>query len=295
MEDNKPQKNRLFIKVTRDTLPRVTEKYPFIYLEHGRMEIDDSSIKWIDSQKNCIRLPVSTISCILLGPGTSVTHESVKIASASNCNICWVGEDSLLFYAAGISPTSNTRNLQRQALLSSDPILSLQVAKAMFSQRFPKVDIEKKDLQTLMAMEGLRVRDLYIQKAQEYGVGWKGRSFTPGKFELSDLVNKILTATNAALYGILASVIHSLGYSPHLGFIHSGSPLPFVYDLADLYKKDLCIDLAFLLASKLAGEYNKYIVSEAFRERVIKINLLKLAVDDINKLLGEGCDRRYRK
>ncbi|MDO6804852.1 CRISPR-associated endonuclease Cas1, partial [Wenyingzhuangia sp. 1_MG-2023] len=130
------------------------------------------------------------------------------------------------------------------------------------------------------------VRALYQQKAEQYGVGWKGRQFTPGKFEFSDLTNQILTATNAALYGILSSVVHAMGYSPHIGFIHSGSPLPFVYDLADLYKEPLCIDLAFFLSREMAGRYDKHKVSDEFRKRVIKMKLLDQASNDINELMG---------
>lgn len=286
---------RLFIRITRETLPRVVDRYPFLYLERGRLEIDDSSIKWIDAEGACIRLPVATLNCLLLGPGTTVTHEAVKVASAANCHVCWVGEDSLLFYAASTIPTSNTRNLQRQALLSADPRLSLAVAKAMFSKRFPKEDISAKTLQELMGMEGYRVRNLYLAKAEEYGVGWKGRAFVPGKFELSDLTNRIITSMNAALYGLLSSVVHSLGYSPHLGFIHAGSPLPFIYDLADLYKGEFCVDLAFSLTRSLAGQYNKYAVAEAFRERILERDLLACAVSDLEHLLGEKSARRYSK
>ena len=286
---------RLFIQITRDTLPRVTDKYPFLYLERGRLEVDDSSIKWLDAQGGCVHLPVATISSLLLGPGTSITHEAVKVAAAANCSLCWVGEDSLLFYAAGITPTSHTRNMQRQAALSANPELALEVARAMFSRRFPGVDISRKTLAELMGMEGLRVRDFYIETAKKYGVGWKGRSFVPGKFELSDLANKILTSTNAALYGIVASVIHSLGYSPHLGFVHSGSPLPFVYDIADLYKGELCVDLAFSLCRELAGMYDKYAVATAFRERVINLAVLERIVKDIDVLIGEKSARRYSK
>ena len=94
-------------------------------------------------------------------------------------------------------------------------------------------------------MEGFRVNRLYDEMAQKYKVGWKGRSYKPGKFELSDITNKILTSTNTALYGVLTSAIHSMGYSPHIGFIHSGSPLPFVYDMADLYKDAFCIHSPF--------------------------------------------------
>lgn len=156
----------------------------------------------------------------------------------------------------------------------------------MFAYRFPDLDLTGKSLKEMMGMEGLRVRRLYQQKAEQYGVGWRGRNFVPGKFELADTTNQILTSSNAALYGILCSAVHALGYSPHIGFIHSGSPLPFIYDLADLYKERLCIDLAFSLTRELAGIYNKHLVSERFRQRVIAEGLLDRVVRDISNLFG---------
>ncbi|MFP7754088.1 type I-E CRISPR-associated endonuclease Cas1e [Thermodesulfobacteriota bacterium B35] len=282
------EKTRLFVKVTRASLPQVRDKYPFVYLERGRLEIDDSSLKWIDAEANVVRLPVATINTLLLGPGTSVTHEAVKTAAAANCSICWVGEDSLLFYAAGIVPTASSRNFQRQVLLAASKTKALAVARRMFARRFPEAELEGKTLKEMMGMEGYRVRALYEQKAQEYGVGWKGRRFTPGKFAMGDVTNQVLTAANAALYGILCSAIHSLGYSPHIGFIHSGSPLPFVYDMADLYKEYLCIDLAFNLTREMAGRYNKHTVSRAFRERVIAMDLMVQIPRDITEMLGNS-------
>ncbi len=285
---------RLFVKVTRDSLPQVKDKYPFLYLERGRLEIDDSSVKWIDSENNVVPLPVATLNALLLGPGTTVTHDAIKTAVAANCAVCWVGEDSLLFYAAGFLPTADTRNLKQQIELSADPEKSLEVARRMYARRFPDAELAGKALKEMMGMEGHRVRSLYQQKAEEYQVGWKGRSFTPGKFDLSDITNQVLTAANAALYGILCSAVHSMGYSPHIGFIHSGSPLPFVYDLADLYKETLCIDLAFALTRDMAGRYDKHKVSAAFRQRVIDMDLLAKLADDIPDVLGVSHARRRR-
>jgi len=286
------EQKRLFVKVTRKSLPQVKDKYPFLYLERGRLEIDDSSVKWIDSEAHVVRLPVATINTLLLGPGTSITHEAVKTAAAANCSICWVGEDSLLFYAAGFTPTATTRNLKKQILLAADKNDSLEVARRMFAYRFPNADLEGKTLSEMMGMEGHRVRALYEQKAEEYSVGWKGRRFIPGKFKLGDVTNQVLTSSNAALYGILCSAIHSLGYSTHIGFIHSGSPLPFVYDMADLYKEHLCIDLAFSLTRVMAGRYRKHMVAKGFRERVLEMNLLLQIPKDIDRVLGvchAGC------
>lgn len=283
---------RLLIKVTRDTLPQVSSKYPFIYLERGRLEIDDSSVKWIDCDNNVVRLPIATLNCLLLGPGTAITHEAVKVIAAANCSVCWVGEDGLMFYAVGQTATANTRNFKKQMLLSADSQKSVEVARRMYARRFPKAELAGKTLQEMMGMEGYRVREMYHQKAQHYKIGWKGRTYIPGKFELGDMTNQILTAANAALYGIISSAVHSMGYSPHIGFIHSGSPLPFVYDLADLYKEHLCIDLAFALTLEMAGQYNKHKVSESFRKRVIAMDLLAVIGPDIEEMLGGKNARR---
>ena len=278
---------RLFVKVTRNTLPQIKDKYPFIYLERGRLEIDDSSLKWLDSEGHIVRIPVAMINTILLGPGTSLTHEAVKTAAAANCAICWVGEDSLLFYAAGFLPTATTRNLKTQLALASNKRTSLNVARKMFKKRFPDADLDGKPLKVMMAMEGHRVKAMYAEKATTYGVGWKGRQFTPGKFQLSDMTNKIMTAANAALYGILCSAVHAMGYSPHIGFIHSGSPMPFIYDMADLYKEQLTIDLAFKMTREMAGSYDKHMMADAFRKRVIEIDLLACISKDIKMLFEE--------
>jgi CRISPR-associated protein Cas1 len=201
--------------------------------------------------------------------------------AAANSTICWVGEDSLLFYAVGQSPTANTRNFRAQMEIAADEKKSLAVARHMFARRFPTVDVAGKSLKELMGMEGYRVKELYEQKAKTYGVGWKGRVYVPGKFELGDLTNKILTSMNAALYGLLTSAIYSMGYSPHIGFIHSGSPLPFVYDMADIYKESICIDLAFSLTATMGGMYNRHKVADSFKKRIIEQKILEQIADDV--------------
>ena len=173
-------------------------------------------------------------------------------------------------------------------VLASDKKKALKVARRMFTFRFPQADLDGKSLNEMRGMEGQRVRQTYEKCALQYKVGWKGRSFTPGRFEFSDITNQILTAANTALYGIISSAVYALGYSPHIGFIHSGSPLPFVYDIADLYKEGLCIDLAFALTLALAGQYDKNKVLSEFRKRVIEMRLLEKIADYVESVLTEG-------
>ncbi len=176
---------RIILKTTLADLPKIRERYPFLYLEHGRIEIDDSSIKWISAEDGVIRIPAATVMTLLLGPGTSVTHEAMKVLAALNTTVCWVGEDSLMFYAVGQTPTSDTRNLKHQLELAADPEKSLGIARKMFLCRFPEAKVRGKSLKELMVMEGGRGRELYETLARKYPVLWQGRSARTDRENLS--------------------------------------------------------------------------------------------------------------
>jgi len=285
--------NRLFVKVTRKNLPFLRDRHPFVYLERGRLEIDDSSVKWVDNQKNIVRLPIAMLCVLMLGPGISITHEAVKIIAAANCLLSWVGEDSLFYYATGLSPNHDTVNMLRQINRARDDKTAVAVARRMFSYRFPGVDLQDKTLPQLRGMEGYRVKQRYAQLAKQYGVSWHGRSFTPGQFSQSDVTNKILTVANSILYGLLLAFVHAMGYTPYVGFIHSGCPLPFVYDIADLYKDHLCVDLAFSLTQEMADGYKRRVVFSHFRERIVAGDILRKIPRDIETILyGESNGNR---
>ena len=280
---------KVIFKLSRDFFPQSKDRYPLLYFEHGRIEVDDSSVKWVGANRDIYAIPVATIATILLGPGTTVTHEAVKAISSSNTTICWVGDDSLRFYASGLTPTADTRNLLRQIRFATDPETRLTVAKRLFSERFPNESLDGKSLQTLMGMEGVRVRALYASKAEEYGVPWNGRRYIPGKIEVSDKVNRYLTHANSLLYAVITSSVIAHGYDPRIGFIHSGSPLPFIYDLSDLYKEPLTIDLAFALASKEEKITNARLVEE-FTKRAVDLDLLLKLSQDLETIFKDlGC------
>ncbi len=278
--------NRLLIKVDKEYLPQIKDRYPFLYLERGRLEVDDSSVKWIDSEGRVIPLPIATIQSLLLGPGTSITHEAVKVLAMTNCMVSWVGEDSLLYYAVGQTPTQNTRNLVKQLSLYSDPKKRQTVAQKMFAYRFPSEMISHKSIKELMGMEGIRVKNLYYELASKYDVMWRGRSYKPGELQLSDITNKCITVCNTALYSLITACVNSMGLSPKIGFIHSGSPLPFVYDIADLYKAHFSFDLAFSMTKEMAGVYLAERLRTAFVQRIIEEKLLEKIPKDITNILG---------
>jgi CRISPR-associated protein Cas1 len=279
------ERNRLFAKHGKGLLPQQRSRFPFLYLEHGRLEVDDSSLQWIGVDGAAVRIPAATVTSLLLGPGSTVTHAAVRVAASVNCVLSWVGDDSTIFYAHGHTSTSDSRNMRQQLLLASDPDSHIRVCRNMFSHRFSSDAVESKSLDELRGMEGVRVRNTYAKFADYYGVTWGGRLIKTGNISQSDMTNRLLTIANSYLYGIVTSSIYGLGFSPHIGFIHTGSPLPFVYDIADLYKEKQCIDLAFGMTSQLLGKYNKLLFLNAFIQRAIESNLLTSLSNDLMTLM----------
>jgi CRISPR-associated protein Cas1 len=273
---------RLFPKIGRDCLPQLKERHPFLYLEHGKLAVCDGGLEWRAAEEAAVNLPVAVIACLLLGPGVSVSHEAVKVLASVNCALAWVGEDSLHFYAYGLSPTANTRNLARQAGLAHHPDKSLAVARRLLARRFPDLEVAGKTLAELRGLEGRRQREIYLQKARQYGRDWPGRLFRPTEWAAGDLLNPALNLCHALLYALVNSAVLAMGYSPHLGFIHSGGPLPFTYDVADLYKNDLCLDLALAQVDV----YDRRRLIDLFRVKVGEQRLLPRLGPDIKHILA---------
>ena len=235
----------IFEQPPLETLTPAKDRWTPIYLEHGRLEVDDSSAKWIGADGLVYRLPIATISTILLGPGTTVTHASIKACADSNTPVCWIGEEGMRFYAIGIRPNHDNERPRHHATLWADKKKRTDIARRMFMARFPGIDVQTKTIDELRGMEGMRVRMLYTDLGCQYGVTWKGRDYNPSNWYLSDNVNKALSAANASLYAICAAVCCSLGYIPSLGFVHAAGTLPFIYDVADLYKHCTSFPAAF--------------------------------------------------
>lgn len=235
----------IFEKPPLEALSLAKDRWTPLYLEHGRLEVDDSSIKWIGGDGFIFRIPVATISALLLGPGTTVTHAAIKACADSNTPICWTGEDSMRFYASGITPTHDNQNSKKHALAWSDKKKRTLIARKMFKMRFPDIDVSDRGINELRGMEGIRIRSLYTKLGLQYGVTWKGRNYNTQCWDLADNINKAISTANASLYALTSSVICSMGFLQQLGFIHEGGSLPFVYDIADLYKAEISLPAAF--------------------------------------------------
>ena len=265
-------------------LPKLRDSLSYIYLEHGRLEQEAKSVAFIDKDRGVTPIPAASLGVMLLGPGTTVTHAAVKALADNGCSIMWTGEDGTRLYAQGTGETRKAYRLLRQAELATDEGKRLAVVRRMYEIRFTEPLDPGLTLEQIRGMEGARVRKAYAEAAEEFNVEWKGRRYDRQSWGKADLINQALSTANALLNGLCHAAIVSGGYSPALGFIHTGKQLSFVYDVADLYKAEITIPVAFWTASLDARDLYKRVrlgCREAFKSQ----RLLDRVLPDIDQLL----------
>lgn len=276
-------------KTTLHDLPRFDDKLTYVYIEHAVVEQQDHAIAAHRADGTTLLIPVAALAVLLLGPGTTLTHAAVKALAENNCQVNWVGEHGVRFYAHGLGGARSSKNLLRQAFLCTNEVARLQVVVRMYCMRFSEMPAEGTTLQQLRGKEGIRVRQAYANAAKEYGVQWAGRNYDRGRWDGGDPVNRALSAANACLYGLCHAAILSGGYSPALGFIHTGKQLSFVYDVADLYKADYTIPIAFQIAAAGSDSIERRI-RRACRDAFRQSKLTQRILPDIAKAFDVSPD-----
>ena len=269
-------------------LPRFRDRWSYLYVEMGRLDVDADGLVFHQGD-SYIPVPIDQLSVVMLGPGSTVTHAAVKSLSRSNCLLAWVGQDGVRLYAASTGGTYSARRLIHQARLASDETKRLEVAARMYRFRFGEEIPAVISLESIRGMEGIRVRRAYAEASEKYGVPWQGRRYDQDDWTKGDSVNRALSAANACLYGICHAAILSAGYSPGLGFIHTGKLLSFVYDVADLYKTDLTVPVAFRITADKPPDLERYVRMEC-RKTFHEFKLMERLLPDIAEVLSVSDD-----
>ena len=272
------------------SLPKIRDSLTFIYVEHCMIEQDNLAIVKIDKDGRT-PIPIAAFTVLMLGPGTSVTHAAIANIAACGCMAVWCGENDFNFYAYGKGETKSGRNLLQQVEVYSDPDLHLKCVRKMYMMRFPQMPSDNLTVAQLRGLEGSRVKTAYKNMASRTGITWTGREYKSADWDDSTPLNKALSMANAMLYAVCYSVIISLGYSPGIGFIHTGKAEAFVYDIADLYKVETTIPAAFEAVKAYTGEEDlQKCVRRRCRLYFHNSRLLKRIPEDIMSLLFFSAD-----
>ena len=266
-------------------LPQIRDRMTFLYLEHCTLNRQDGAIT-VTEERGCVHVPAASISALLLGPGTRITHRGMELIGDSGVTVVWVGENGVRYYASGRPLTHRAGLLMWQAALVSNMRSHLSVARKMYQMRFPEDDVSGLTMQQLRGREGARVRRIYRQASEKWNIPWNGRQYDPEDYAAGDPVNQALSAGHACLYGLAHAVIAALGCSPGLGFVHVGHECSFVYDVADLYKAETTIPIAFEIAAQNAPDIGAA-VRRRMRDEMMRLHLLERMTKDIQFLLNE--------
>jgi CRISPR-associated protein Cas1 len=246
----------------------IKDRSSLLFLEKGQLDVIDNAFVLVDKNGVRIQIPIGSTCCLLLEPGTRVSHAAVVLAARVGCLLIWVGEGGVRLYAAGQPGGARADRLLYQAKLALDDDLRLKVVRKMFQLRFREDAPERRSINQLRGVEAGRVKEMYRIFASKYGVPWKGRNYDIKDWGAGDLINRCLSAATSCLYGVTEAAILAAGYAPAIGFLHSGKPLSFVYDIADIIKFDTVVPVAFDVArsgSKAADREVRHRCRDAFR------------------------------
>lgn len=263
------------------------ERTSIVFLERGHLDVLDGAFVLVD--KNGIRthIPLGSVACLMLEPGIRVSHAAVALAARVGCLLVWIGEAGVRLYAAGQPGGARAERLLYQANLAGDPSARLKVVRRMFALRFGQEPPERRSVDQLRGIEGSRVREMYKLLAQKYRVAWKGRRYDPHDWGRADIANRCLSAATSCLYGITEAAVLAAGYSPAIGFVHSGRPLSFVYDMADIFKFETVVPVAFRVAKRPGAQWERE-VRLGCRDMFRQTKLLKRIIPTIGQVLAAG-------
>lgn len=265
----------------------IKDRTSIVFIEYGRLDVLDGAFVVVDKNGVRTHIPVGSVCCLMLEPGTRVSHAAVVLAARVGCLLTWVGEGGVRLYSAGQPGGARADRLLYQAKLALDDTARLKVVRKMYELRFQEKPPEKRSVDQLRGIEGARVRSMYQLLAKQYRVQWKNRNYDHTEWGSGDVPNRCLSAATACLYGICESAILAAGYAPAVGFIHTGKPQSFVYDIADVFKFETVVPVAFRVAGR--GTYNpERDVRLACRDAFRQAKLLKRIIPTIEQILAAG-------
>lgn len=263
------------------------DRISVLFVEKGNLDVLDGAFVVVD--KNAVRthIPVGGVACLMLEPGTRISHMAVMLASRVGCLLVWVGEAGVRLYASGQPGGARADRLLFQAKLALDDEARLKVVRKMYALRFKEEPPERRSVDQLRGIEGVRVRKMYELLARQYKVQWKFRNYDYNEWESGDIPNRCLSSATACLYGICEAAILAAGYAPAVGFIHTGKPQSFVYDIADIFKFETVVPAAFRIAARIPANPERE-VRLACREIFRQTKLLQRIIPTIEEVLAAG-------
>lgn len=268
-------KGRLGLETAR--IPQV-DRHGLVWLERGRLIATDGTVSFKtagfeDLPAGTYGIPHQTVSFILLGPGSMLSHDAARILARHQTGLAMIGQGGVRLYASLPPQPDQSARARAQARVWADPQQRIGVARRMYAWRLGEV-LPEDDITVLRGIEGARVKATYKLLASQYGISWNGRRYDRAAPQAADDANQAINHASTAVLAIAELAVAISGTIPQLGFIHEDSGSAFALDVADLYRDTVTVPVAFAAAKE--------------RQRSGRD-------EPIERLVRKACGRRFRQ
>lgn len=224
------------------------DRLGLVWLDRGQLKVEDGALRFVTAggvlEAGDYQVPHQSVSAVLLGPGSSVTHDALRLLARHGCALCAIGEGGVRLYTAPPIGPDTSALARRQVELWSVQETRMEVARRMYALRFGQI-VRTRDIDVLRGMEGARIKRAYALAAERFGVPWQGRAYDRARPEAADLANQALNHAAVTVQAAAAIAVSATGTIPQLGFVHEDSGQSFVLDIADIRRHDVVLDIAF--------------------------------------------------
>lgn len=290
-------KGRLGLETAR--VPHA-DRHGLMWLERGRLAVESGNLVFTTAgteelDAGAYEIPFQQVSCLLLGPGTVISHDALRILARQQTGVLAVGSEGVRLYAASMPFGPDRAALaRRHALLWSDEDSRVDIARDMYAKRMGgELPSYARDINSLRGIEGKRMKSVYQRLSEQYQVEWKGRNYDRHDPEGDDSINKAINHAATAMYAAARIAVASTGAIPQLGFIHEASGHSFALDIADLFRSSVTLPIAFRSAKKARERRNIDIETQTrilAGKTLQKDNVIPQMIDQIKELIDGNDD-----
>ena len=235
-------------------------------------------------------IPFQSVSMILLGPGSTVSHDALRLLARHGTALVAVGEDGVRCYTAPPLIADRSGLARQQARAWANMKVRLPVARRMYAWRLGEM-LPHRDIAVLRGIEGARMKETYRLVAMKIGIEWRGRRYDRTQPLENDLPNQALNHASSAVEAAAAIAVAATATIPQLGFIHEDPGQSFVLDIADLYRDIVTIPCAFRAAKRVAERTEENIERATRRltgQELVREQVIPAMIDRIKSLFSDS-------
>ena len=285
--------------LARSRIPH-SDRHGLTWLGRGTLYVEEGTLRFATAGGGELEagdwaIPYQMVSCLLLEPGSSATHDALRILARHGTTLLFIGEDGVRFYASLAAGPDSSKRARRQAEAWSDWDRRIRIVRRMYAWRLGEV-LPAGDLDTLRGIEGARMKVTYQRLAEQYGVSWRGRRYDRQRPKEADVANQAVNHASSAVQGAALTAVAATGTIPQLGFIHEDSSKAFALDVADLFRDSVLLPVAFGAARKILNDKEgpvERVVRKLAGKTLRREKVIPAMIDRIKELFDADDDRGH--